>query len=405
MSTNVLALPLMPEVFIVGADVIPFGKFPATSLRELATEATTRALTDAGVRAGEIGAVFFANSAAGALTGQHAIRGQVALQDTGLLGAPITNVENACASGSTAFNLAHAAIASGAAEIALAVGAEKLTHPDKAKTFAIFNAGWDVERFGDGEDGNSHSPFMDVYAGMARDYMERTGATAEDFAAVSVKSHRNGALNPNAQYREPLTVEQVLASREISPPLTLLMCSPIGDGAAALVLASEEGMKRLPEADPVRVLATVLRSGTRLEADGDGETAPTVAARAAYERAGLGPDDVDVVEIHDAAAPAELIVTEELGLAGPGEGPELLRSGATSLGGSVPVNPSGGLLSRGHPVGATGCAQLVELTDQLRGRCGPRQVERARIALAENGGGWLGGDPAAVTITILARDG
>ena len=399
-----VAFPAMTEVFVAGAHVIPFGKFPETSLRELATAATAGALADAGADPSDIGSVFFANSAAGALTGQHAIRGQVALQDTGLLGAPITNVENACASGSTAFNLAHAAIASGTAEIALAVGAEKLTHPDKAKTFAIFNAGWDIERFGGGEEGRSHSAFMDVYAGMAREYMERSGATVEDFAAISVKSHRNGALNPNAQYRDPLTVEEVLASREISPPLRLLMCSPIGDGAAALVLASEDGLKRLPGADPVRVLAATLRSGSRLDPADAGETAPTIAARDAYERAGVGPDDVDVVEIHDAAAPAELIVTEELGLAGPGEGPELLRSGATSLGGRVPVNPSGGLLSRGHPVGATGCAQLVELTDQLRGRCGPRQVEGAEIALAENGGGWLGGDPAAVTITILAGD-
>lgn len=179
------------------------------------------------------------------------------------------------------------------------------------------------------------------------------------------------------------------------------MCSPIGDGAAALVLASAEGLKRLPDADPVRVLAAVLRSGMRLESGDDGETAPAIAARAAYEQAGVGPEDIDVVEIHDAAAPAELIVTEELGLAAPGEGPELLRSGATSLDGRVPVNPSGGLLSRGHPIGATGCAQLVELTDQLRGRCGPRQVEGASVAVAENGGGWLGGDPAAVTITVL----
>jgi len=393
------------HTYVAGALVTPFGKFPETTLRELATTATAGALADAGAKPDDVDAVFFANSAAGALAGQHAIRGQVALQDSGLLGAPITNVENACASGSTAFHLANAAIASGEAEIALAIGAEKLTNPDKAKTLAVFNAGWDVERFGGVEAGRSHSAFMDVYAGMAREYMDRTGATIEDFAAISVKSHRNGALNPNAQYRDPLTVEQVLASREIAPPLHLLMCSPIGDGAAALVLASEAGLKRLRDADPVRVLAAVLRSGARLEADADGETAPTIAAHEAYERAGVGPGDVDVVEIHDAAAPAELIVTEELGLAAPGEGPELLRSGATSLGGRVPVNPSGGLLSRGHPVGATGCAQLVELTDQLRGRCGPRQVEGAEIALAENGGGWLGGDPAAVTITILGRNG
>jgi acetyl-CoA acyltransferase len=391
----------MREVFVAGAFVTPFGKFIDTSLRELARQATDGALADAGASPADVGAVFFGNTAAGALNEQHSIRGQVALQDTGLLGAPITSVENACASGSTAFNLAHAAVAAGTADIALAVGAEKLTHPDKAKTFAIFSSGWDVERFG-AENGGTHSAFMDVYAGIARRFMERTGATAEDFAEISVKSHRNGALNPNAQYRDPLTVEQVLESRTISDPLTLLMCSPIGDGAAALVLASEGALDRLGTADPVKVLAAILRSGTKLEPD-DKVTAPTLAAREAYDRAGIGPEDVDVVEMHDAAAPAELIVYEELGLAEPGGSVELLRSGATSLGGRVPVNPSGGLLSRGHPVGATGCAQLVELTDQLRGRCGARQVEGAEIALAENGGGWIGGDVAAVTITILGR--
>jgi acetyl-CoA acetyltransferase len=179
------------------------------------------------------------------------------------------------------------------------------------------------------------------------------------------------------------------------------MCSPIGDGASAIVVANARGLARL-DADPVRVLAAAMRSGSRNEA----ESPVVVATRAAYEQAGIGPGDLDVIEVHDAAAPAELIATEELGIAGPGEGPALFRAGETELGGRVPINPGGGLLSRGHPIGATGCAQLTELVDQLRGRCGARQVHGAKIALAENGGGWLGGKgPAAATITILARNG
>jgi acetyl-CoA acyltransferase len=391
----------MEDVYIAGAYVTAFGKFPDKSLRVLAAEAVTGALADAGCGPDEIDAVYFANAAEGLLTGQEMVRGQVVLDGTGLEGKPVINCENACASGSTAAHLAFTAVQSGAADVALALGAEKLTNPDRARTFAVFQAGWDVERFG-GPDGKSdQSAFMSTYADMARQYMVRSGATIEDFAAVSVKSHANGALNPKAQYRDPLTVDEVLASRVIDEPLRVLMCSPIGDGASAIVVANARGLARL-DADPVRVLAAALRSGGRNEA----ESPVVVATRAAYEQAGIGPGHLDVIEVHDAAAPAELMVTEELGIAGPGEGPALFRAGETELGGRVPINPGGGLLSRGHPIGATGCAQLTELVDQLRGRCGARQVHGAKIALAENGGGWLGGKgPAAATITILARNG
>ena len=391
----------MEDVYIAGAYVTPFGKFPDKSLRVLAAEAVTGALADAGCGPDEVDAVYFANAAEGLLTGQEMVRGQVVLDGTGLEGKPVINCENACASGSTAAHLAFNAVQSGAADVALALGAEKLTNPDRARTFAVFQAGWDVERFG-GPDGKSdQSAFMSTYADMARQYMVRSGATIEDFAAVSVKSHANGALNPKAQYRDPLTVDEVLASRVIDEPLRVLMCSPIGDGASAIVVANARGLARL-DADPVRVLAAALRSGSRNEA----ESSIVVATRAAYEQAGIGPGDLDVIEVHDAAAPAELIVTEELGIAGPGEGPAFFRAGETELGGRVPINPGGGLLSRGHPIGATGCAQLTELVDQLRGRCEARQVHGAKIALAENGGGWLGGKgPAAATITILARNG
>jgi acetyl-CoA acetyltransferase len=240
---------------------------------------------------------------------------------------------------------------------------------------------------------------MDVYALLARRYSEKSGADERDFAQVAVKNHRHGALNPKAQYREEVTVEEVLASRRISGPLHLLMCSPIGDGAAALVVCSAE-RAAAAGADAVHVRATAIASGR----DDDGPVAVERAAARAYEQAGVGPEDIDLAEVHDAAAPAELQIYEELGLCGPGEGPALLASGATTLGGRVPVNPSGGLLSKGHPVGATGCAQLVELTEHLRGRAGARQVEGARIGLAENAGGFLGPDQAVASVTILSRD-
>jgi acetyl-CoA acetyltransferase len=250
------------------------------------------------------------------------------------------------------------------------------------------------------KDGGGKSPFMDVYAGMTRHYMEQSGATAEDFARIAVKNQANGKLNPKAQYGGDITVEEVLASRQISGPLTLLMCSPIGDGAAAIVLCSEDAARRLG-ADTVRVRSTTLVSG-RDRGPGDAGAVERAVAKA-YDASGVGPEDLDVCEVHDAAAPAELMIYEELGLCGPGEGPKLLASGETALGGRVPVNPSGGLLAKGHPIGATGCAQLVELADQLRGRCGARQVEGASVALAENGGGFLGSDPAAIVITVLSR--
>lgn len=389
----------MRDVFIAGAFVTPFGKYLDRNLRSLAAEGVAGTLADAGATPDDIDAVFFANATEGLLTGQECIRGQVALQGTGLEGKPVVNVENACASGSTAVHLACSAVASGMADVALALGAEKLTNPDRAKTFGAFNAGWDVEVNGGAAADATQSAFMDVYAAMAEDYIRRSGATAEDFARVSVKAHDNGALNPNAQYREPITVDEVLSSRSISGPLTLLMCSPIGDGASGVIVASAAGLQRL-HADAVRVLASVVRSALPAGANA---SAVERAAREAYRLAGIGPEDVDVVEVHDAASPGELIVSEELGIAEPGGGPELLRSGATTLGGRIPINPSGGLLSRGHPIGATGCAQLTELVGQLRGTCGERQVEGARVAIAENGGGWLGDGPAAAVMTVLGR--
>ena len=393
----------MREVVIAGVGMTHFGKFLERSLRSLAEEAVREALADARTSAGEVGMVAFGNAAAGLVTGQEMIRGQAALRDTGLLGLPLINVENACASGSSAVHLAWMAVASGAADVAVAVGAEKLTHPEKERAFRAIGTAVDLERmeeFAGAERtgaGAQRSFFMDVYARSAREYLERSGASVRDFAEVAVKNHAHGALNPRAQYRDAVSVEQVLGSREISAPLTLLMCSPIGDGAAALVLCTPEHARRAG-ADAVRVRASAVTTSL----DREGPSAPQRAAERAYAAAGLGPQDLDVVEVHDATASAELPVYEEIALCAAGEAAALLRSGATRLGGRIPVNASGGLLSKGHPVGATGAAQLVELTEQLRGRAGARQVARARVALAENAGGHLGGGPAVAVVTILS---
>jgi acetyl-CoA acyltransferase len=393
------------DIYVAGAGMTRFGKQLERNVRSLAEEAVRDALADAGIGPEAIEYAFFSNAVGSLITGQACIPGQAALRHTGLLGIPIVNVENACASGSTAFSLACNTLAAGAADVAIVVGAEKLSHPDKTRSFAAFSSGYDQEEpptltAHQQHGGQGRSVFMDVYAHMAREYMEMSGATAEDFANVAVKAHRHGALNPKAQYGDEVSTEAVLASRGVVDPLTLLMCSPLSDGAAALVLATERGLERM-NADPVRVLAATLVSGG--DRSSGAPSSPERAAKLAYAQAGITPQQLDVIELHDAAAPAELIVSEELGLCEPGGGPALLRSGATALGGRVPINPSGGLLSKGHPVGATGCAQIVELVDQLRDRCGERQVPGAQVALAENGGGFLENEPAVATITILGR--
>jgi acetyl-CoA acyltransferase len=238
---------------------------------------------------------------------------------------------------------------------------------------------------------------------MARDYMALSGATARDFAAVVVKNQHNGARNPRAQYGGELTVEEVLASRSVVAPLTLLMCSPISDGAAAVVLASERAARRRSLSGP-RVRASVVVSGNRHDKSDPTAGSAGRAAKAAYEQAAIAPTDLDCVELHDASAPAELIIYEQLGLAPPGGGPELITSGRTRLEGSLPVNTSGGLLSKGHPIGATGVAQVCEATWQLRGQAGERQVAGARVALTQNGGGWLEDDSAAMSVHVLTAD-
>lgn len=391
----------MRQVVVAGVGQTVFGKFLHRTVRSLAEEALSAAIADSGIGCEQIGVTYFANALSGLVTGQETIRGQVALRNTGVMGRPIINVDNACASGSTAFHLAWLSVASGQTDVALAIGAEKLTHEDKSVTFGAFASGVDVEERSrlQMEAPQGHSVFMDIYAERARRYMEFSGATPEDFALVCIKSRQAASMNDWAQFRAPVTVEEVLGSRMISAPLTLNMCSPIADGAAAAILVSEEFAQRI-KAPRVYVKASALVSANK---DGLGPTCAERAAKAAYDTAGLGPEDIHVAEVHDASAPAEIMLYERLGFAAHGEGVSLLREGVTSVGGRLPVNPGGGLLSRGHPVGATGIAQIIELTTHLRGTAGARQREGARAALAECSGGQLGADSALAAATILAN--
>jgi acetyl-CoA acyltransferase len=385
---------MMRNVYVAGIGMTRFAKQPRRSLKDLTAEAVQAAMKDAAVSVEDVGACYFGNAVAGSMTGQEMLAGQFLLRPIGFGGLPVVNVENACASAATAFHLAWQAVATGGQDVVLAVGAEKMTHPDKARSFAAIGGSVDVETAPtDLPVGRSF--LMDMYAGSALRYMERTGATRADFAEVVVKNHRHGRLNPAAQYGGKLTVEQVLAMREIVWPFTLAMCSPISDGAAAALLVSEPGLS----GSAVAVLASTLRS-----APADGTTSVTsLASAAAYEAAGLGPADLDCIEVHDAAASAELAIYEQLGLAEPGCGAALIRSGKTRLGGSLPVNTSGGLLARGHPIGATGLAQIFEAVTQLRGTAGDRQVPGAQVALTQNAGGWHGNDNVASAVHIFGR--
>lgn len=398
----------MRQVAVIGAGMTRFGKHLDRSLKDLAREAIEAALGSAGVDKARLEAATVGNAVAGLITGQECIRGQVVLRACGIGGIPVINTENACASSSTAFHLAWLYVASGMYDLVLALGMEKLFHPEKQRTFQAIGSGVDVElaeefaRQMSGEQsvgaGESRSVFMDYYAYLARQHMARYGTTCEQFARIAAKNHTNGSLNPHAQYQTPRTVAEVLASPLIAAPLTRMMCSPIGDGAAAVVVTTAEKARQYTT-KPVFVRASVLGSGE----DHAPDTPDVVAkvAHRAYTMAGIGPHELHLLEVHDATAPAELLVYEALGLCATGEGGRLIDEGLTTLAGRTPVNPSGGLLAKGHPVGATGVAQIAEIFWQLRGEAGKRQVPHARVGLTENGGGVIGGENAAVAVHIF----
>jgi len=416
----------MDTVYVIGVACTAFGKQPDRSFKDLTRQAYLEVLADAGLSSGErIDQAWFGNCGMGSF-GQRNIRGQVCF--TPLVReklfperVPMINVEGGCATASMAFHGAWKDILSGQADLSLAIGVEKtFIAGDAQKTLEIFEGGidqldpqeWMAYYTAAGEQsGKPFAPnasggtlFMDTYAMQAAYHMRTFGTTREQIAFAASKNHAMGALNPKAQYRFEVTQEQVLADRAVSWPLTRSMCAPIGDGAAAALLCSERLLRELPGAvreRALRVRASVLSGGKYRALDEPGLS--RVAAQRAYAQAGITPQDVDVAEVHDATSFCEIYQSEMLGFCDVGQGGPWVGSGASALGGQLPINLSGGLVSKGHPVGATGLSMVYELAGQLRNECGQRQVHNADIALAENGGGVIGFDEAACAITVLQR--
>lgn len=411
----------MTQVFVVGVGMTPFGKHLDQSAGDLARAAATQALTDAGAAAGDIELAFYANTAQASIEGQMGVKGQHALFPLGVRGAPIFNVENACASSTAGLYLAYCQIAAGQVDVALVVGAEKLNTPDREKKFATFNQPQDfaaAKAFVDAWWSDSadvlppegtvideamRSPFMDIYAINAKRHMKRFGTTWEQLAAASSKNHAHSQKNPLAQYRMPVPVDEVLSARVISWPLTLPMCAPISDGGSAVVLCSERALSRFAGAAPVRIAGMGMRSGTDRDIGDLENSALRLAGRKAMAQAGIAPSDIGVAEVHDASAFSELTHLEALGICGFGESGPFIERGDASFGGAVPVNLSGGLQSKGHPVAATGLGQIHELVLQMRGRAEGREVPGARWAVASNGGGFIGVEDAIAAVTVLER--
>jgi acetyl-CoA acetyltransferase len=400
----------------------PFGKHTGIGVYELIAQAVNAAVKDAGAELRDIESVYYGTLTHGMLQGQYCVPGPIAMRRMGLQDIPIFTVENACASGSSALHLAAQALRAGSCEIALAVGAEKMNIPDKARMFAVFDSGWDVQSVDANKESlldlgrgiepppnttstRPYSVFMDVYAAFCRDHMRRWGTTQRQIAAVSAKNHQHSVHNPLSQYRQAYTIDEVLAAPAISYPLTLPMCSPISDGAASVVLCTDEGLRRLGlgRSRLVRLRASIVQTGVDRTADQPEDYVSARAARRAYEQAGIDPADVHIAEVHDATAMGELLNAEALMLVARGESGPAAERGEFSIGGRIPINTSGGLESKGHPIGATGLGQVYELVTQLRGEAGARQVANARIAIQENGGGLIGIEEAVSAVNIFER--
>jgi acetyl-CoA acetyltransferase len=375
----------MRDVFVAGVAMLRFGRYPERDVPDLGGEAALLALKDAGLAIKDVEML-----AAGCLFQSNAMVGQRILQAIGQTGIPVINVANACATGSTAFRQAWLGVASGEHDVTLAVGVEQM-----GKMGLLTGGGGSGVRT-EGVIGSGLMPAVFGQAGM--EHMRRYGTTQEQFAKVAVKNHRHSTRNPLSQYQAEVSLEDVLGARMVAYPNTLYMCCPTGDGAAAAVLVSPEKARQLGAR--VKVLASVLTSDPWGERDltlPDVSTLTRNAAKQAYAKAGVGPEDIDLVELHDCFATAEILHYENLGLCKDGEAGRMIDEGETAHGGRIPVNVSGGLLSKGHPLGATGVANVYEITMHLRGQAGARQVDGARIGLAHVIG--LG---SACTIQVLS---
>jgi acetyl-CoA acetyltransferase len=363
----------MSDVYVVGIDMIRFGRFPERSVPELGAEAAQLALKDAGVKIQDIEALYSGN-----LMQASGMVGQRILQEIGQTGIPVTNSANACATGATALRGAWMAIKAGVYDLVLAVGVEQL---GKAGLLGGMGGGGGIPR--EGLLGSGLMPAVFAEAGM--EHARKYGTTFEQFAKVSVKNHKHSTRNPKSMYRNETPLEMVMGAEMIAYPNTKLMCSVNVDGAAAAVLASERKARELGMHRAVKVSASILTSDPFTQRDlvmPDVNTCTRQAAAKAYEMAGIGPEDLDLVELHDCFATAEILHYENLGLCAEGEAGKLIDEGQTAHGGRIPVNVSGGLLSKGHPLGATGIANIYEIATHLRGEAGDRQVEGAKVGLA-----------------------
>jgi len=385
----------MRGVSIIGVGSTAFGKLQM-SLKEMATKACMDALQDANMSPNMIEAFYLGNFSSGLLVGEETVPGHVA-RSLGIIDIPSVEVEGACSSASIAFRQGYLLVAGGFCDFVLVAGVEKMTGLPTEKVTETISAPFDYN------EANVGLTFPGFFALYMRRHMHEHGTKREQFAMVSVKNHKNGVKNPRAQYRKEFTVEEVLNSRVIADPLRLLECCPISDGAAAAVLCPSDIAKKYNDT-PVDILASVQTTGysSVYEAFYNGDTtsfrSTRVAAQQAYRIAKIEPKDIDVVELHDCFAPAEIIDSEDLGFFKKGEGGKAVEEGLSEVGGKIPINPSGGLLSKGHPVGATGIGQVYELVRQLRGEH-ENQVDGAEIALAHN----MGGPAIVCTINILKR--
>lgn len=410
------------NIYVVGVGMTQFGRHLQRSVASLAEEAFQAALKDADLSSRDIQQAYYGGATQSPLQGQHAVPGQVVFAKLGLVGLPVFNVENACASGTSAFQLAVQALRAGSCDVALALGAEKMNIEDKRRALALFEGGWDVSlaeenaarllAMGEGvavpegsESQRPYSRFMAIYAALCRFWMKSFGTTQRQIAAVAAKNHQHSVHNPLSQYREAFTIEQVLAAQPITFPLTVPMCSPLSDGAAAVIVCTESALARLgvSRRRAIRVAATAIATATPRAANEFADAVCRRAGLAAYQQAGLGPGDVHVAEVHDASAMGEIMAAEYLGLAAMGGGGLAAEAGEFTIGGRLPINTSGGLESKGHPIGATGLGQIHELVTQLRGEAGLRQVAGAQVALQENGGGSIGYEEAVVTVNLFTR--
>lgn len=377
----------MREVVVAGIGTTRFNVYDNKEWFDLGREAILKILEDAEMEWKDIQAAFCGSVYQGTGSGHQAVK------EVGMTGIPIINVENACSSGASAFRLAYQSVAAEIYDVVLAIGFEKMPRgPIPSTAFRP----WELKMGFNVQPAN--------YANETIEYMKECGATVEDFSRVTVKNRKNGALNPNARFQKEVTMEEVMNSRLVAKPLRLFHCCPLADGATGFIVCSRDRLKASSKA--VTIASSVLASGVYGDAfypsavvdsvkfpPGEGMT--EMSARQAYEEAGLGPKDIDVVQAYDTMAPAELWDIEKLGFCGKGEAPRLLREGVFDINGKLPVNTDGGLMSRGHPLGATACAQIYEVVLQLRGEAGPRQVEGAKVGLCHASGA---GPNSSVTI-------